>query len=75
MRTFVEPPPSSRCKSCGGELRLKLIELASLSVGLDHEIFVCVMCGREESYAVSHCNRMGAQADEHLIPTYTKANR
>ena len=75
MRTFVEPPPSSRCKFCGGELRLRLIELASPSVGLDHEIFLCVTCGREESYAVSHRNRTGAPADERLLPTYTPENR
>jgi hypothetical protein len=26
MRTLVQPPPSSHCNLCGGELRLKKIE-------------------------------------------------
>ena len=32
MRTIVQPPPSTRCDLCGGELRLKLVESASLWV-------------------------------------------
>jgi hypothetical protein len=28
MRALVEPPPSSRCTLCGGDLLLKLIESA-----------------------------------------------
>jgi hypothetical protein len=54
MRTMVEPPPSSRCKLCGGELRLKQIEVASRSLELDCEIFVCARCGREQSCTMSH---------------------
>ena len=54
MRTLVEPPPSSRCNRCGGELRLKQIESANRALDLDSEIFVCVDCGREQSCAVSH---------------------
>ena len=54
MRALVEPPPSSRCDLCGGELRLKLIESANLTLDLDNEICVCVMCLREQSYTVSH---------------------
>jgi hypothetical protein len=57
MRILVEPPPSSRCELCGGELRLKLIELANPVIGLDNELFVCVICDREQLYAVSHHNR------------------
>ena len=45
MRTLVEPPPSSRCNKCGGELRLKLIESASHILDLDNQIFVCAKCG------------------------------
>src|SRR5450759_1704942 len=26
MRTITQPPPTSRCDQCGGELRLKLLE-------------------------------------------------
>jgi hypothetical protein len=54
MRTLVDPPFSSRCDLCGGELRLKQIELANRTLDLDNEIFVCVMCGREQSCTVSH---------------------
>ena len=54
MRTLVDPPPSSRCDLCGGELRLKQIELANCTLDLDSEIFVCMTCGREQSCTVSH---------------------
>ena len=54
MRTLVEPPPSSRCDLCGGELRLKQIELANRTLDLDNEIFVCAKCGREQACTVSH---------------------
>jgi hypothetical protein len=57
MRILVEPPPSSCCKLCSGELRLKLIESANPAIGLDNEWFVCENCGREQLYAVSHHNR------------------
>jgi hypothetical protein len=60
MRTLVEPPPSSRCDLCGGELRLKLIESANCTLDLDNEIFVCIKCGREQSYTVSHDHTMPA---------------
>ena len=58
MRTLVEPPPSSRCHLCGGELRFKLIESANRSLDLDNEIFVCGKCGLEQSYTVSHHHNM-----------------
>lgn len=58
MRTLVEPPPSSRCNLCGGELLFKLIESANHTLDLDNEIFVCVQCGREHSYIVRHDRRM-----------------
>ena len=54
MRTLVEPPPSSHCRLCGGELRLKLVELANGSLDLDSQIIVCVKCGLEQSCIVSH---------------------
>jgi uncharacterized protein with PIN domain len=54
MRTLVQPPPSSRCERCGGELRLKQIESANRTLDLDDEIFVCAKCGREHSCIVSH---------------------
>lgn len=57
MRILVEPPPSSRCGLCGGELRLKRIESSGPAIGLDRELSVCVDCDREQSYAVSHHNR------------------
>jgi hypothetical protein len=54
IRTLVEPPPSSRCDFCGGELRLKQIESANRTLDLDYEIFVCVKCDREQTCIVSH---------------------
>lgn len=54
MRTMVEPPPTSRCKRCGGELRLKQVELANPALDLEEEIFVCVKCGGEQSCTVNH---------------------
>ena len=54
MRTLVEPPSSSRCDLCGGELRLKQIESANRALDLYREIIVCVKCGREQSCTVSH---------------------
>jgi uncharacterized protein with PIN domain len=54
MRTLVEPPPSSHCHLCGGELRLKLTESANRGFDLHREIFVCIKCGREQSCTVSH---------------------
>ena len=53
MRALVQPPPSSRCKLCGGELRFKLIEPANRVYGLDNELFVCVNCGHEQMYFVA----------------------
>jgi uncharacterized protein with PIN domain len=53
MRTIIQPPPSSRCDHCGGELRLKLIEAADRGLDLECEIFVCANCGREQSLTVS----------------------
>jgi len=58
MRTLVEPPPSSRCELCGGELRLMLIEPANRELDLEDEIFVCVNCGHEEAYIVKHNHNM-----------------
>jgi uncharacterized protein with PIN domain len=54
MRTITQPPPSSRCEQCGGELRLKLIETAESELDLEYEIIVCANCGREQSLTVSH---------------------
>ena len=53
MRALAEPPPSSRCNLCGGELLLKRIEVANRTLDLDNQIFVCANCGREESYIVA----------------------
>ena len=53
MRALVEPPPSSRCNFCGGELLLKRIEVANRTLNLDNQIFVCANCGREEAYIVA----------------------
>ena len=52
MRPLVEPPPS-RCDTCGGELRLRLIESVDHTLALSNEIFVCSACCREWSFTVS----------------------
>lgn len=49
MRPLVEPPPSLRC-TCGGELRLKLIEPADRAFRKQKEIFVCPDCSRERTF-------------------------
>ena len=54
MRAMTQPPPSSRCDKCGGELRFKLIEAADRGLDLENEISVCENCGRELSLTVSH---------------------
>ena len=54
MRPLVQPPASSHCDLCGGELRLKLIKPGDLGLDLEDEILVCVTCGRERLYTVSH---------------------
>jgi hypothetical protein len=59
MRALVDPPPSLFCDHCRGELRLKqLIELVDRIRDLDQEIFICVDCGREQSYLVKHDHKM-----------------
>ena len=54
MRNLIEPPPSTHCDRCGGELRLKLVETANRAMDLESEIFVCARCGREMSLIVHH---------------------
>ena len=58
MRTIIQPPPSSHCDQCGGELRLKLIETANCGLDLENEILVCANCGREQSLTVNHDHKM-----------------
>jgi hypothetical protein len=58
MRTITKPPPSSHCVQCGGELRLKRIEVADLGLDLENEIFVCANCGLEQSLTMSHEHQM-----------------
>ena len=65
MRTLVQPPPSTHCDLCGGELRLKLIEPADLD--LKNEIFVCANCGRELSCIVIRDKHAGHTTNE--MPT------
>ena len=54
MRIITQPPPSSRCEQCGGELRLKLLEVADRGLDLEYEIFVCATCNHEQSLTVTH---------------------
>ena len=57
-RAITQPPPSSRCEKCGGELRLKQNETAERGLNLDNEIFVCANCGLERSLTVSHDHKI-----------------
>ena len=63
MRTLVQPPPSSQCHFCGGELRFRRIESANRALDLDNEIFVCEKCGREQSFTVSHSHNLRHMPD------------
>jgi hypothetical protein len=63
MRTLIQPPPSTHCDLCGGELRLKQVESANPTLDLDNEIFVCVKCGHEPSCTVSHNHHAGHMPD------------
>ena len=54
MRTLVEPAPASHCPHCGGELRVKLIKPHNHALDMEHEILVCVNCGREWLCTVPH---------------------
>lgn len=58
MRAITQPPPSSRCEKCSGELRLMRIETAERGLSLDNEIFVCANCGLERSLTVSHDHKI-----------------
>ena len=58
MRTLIQQPPSSRCDLFSDDLRLKLIEPANRTLDLENEIFVCAICGREQSLTVSHDHEM-----------------
>jgi len=50
MRTLVDPPSSSHCGLCGGELLLKRIESVNRTLNLDNEILICAKCGGEQSH-------------------------
>lgn len=52
MRPIVEPPPSSRCNSCGGNLLFKMIEVADRVLCKQNELFVCSKRGRQHSFSV-----------------------
>jgi len=54
MRTLVQPPPSTHCDLCGGELLFKLVEPANRILDLEYEIFVCENCRREQSCIVAN---------------------
>jgi hypothetical protein len=54
MRDLVQPPPSTHCDLCGGDLLLKQVESANLALDLENEIFVCANCGHELSFVLKH---------------------
>ena len=54
MRNTVEPPPTSRCDRCGGQLTLKRIEPDHSLRGSSTNVFACGTCGNECSFVVQH---------------------
>jgi hypothetical protein len=52
MRVLAPPPPTSRCRLCGGELRLKQVLHSEIVPNAQTQTFVCVQCG-----AGSACTR------------------
>ena len=51
MRTMVDPPPMSRCPHCGGQLKLKSVDMTYANVGLKQTIYACGNCGQEPAFA------------------------
>lgn len=49
MRPIIEPPATTQCQHCGGELRLKAIEECSPELDKNIEILICVGCGCESA--------------------------
>ncbi len=52
MRTTVEPPPTTRCDCCGGQLTLVRVEPAHSALGTKTNVFACAGCGQERSFLV-----------------------
>jgi uncharacterized protein with PIN domain len=67
MRTLVQPPPSSRCELCEGELRLKSIDSTNRTLDLDSEVFVCVKCGHEQSWTMIHNHNVPHMPDPKAV--------
>jgi hypothetical protein len=67
MRNLVQPPPTSHCDLCHGELRLKRVEPTDEPLDLDTETWVCARCGHEQAYVVSH-NHYAAHATNKVRP-------
>jgi hypothetical protein len=67
MRNLVQPPPTSHCDLCHGELRLKRVEPTDEPLDLDTEIWVCARCGHEQTYVVSH-NHYAPHATNKMRP-------
>ena len=68
MRNLVQPPRSTQCNFCHGELRLKRIDPDGPFFDLDIQIYVCAECGHEASYRVSH-EYYAAHAASNVSPT------
>ena len=54
MRNLVQPPPSTHCEHCDGELLFKQIETDDPALDIEAQIFVCANCGREHSRKLIH---------------------
>jgi hypothetical protein len=69
MRTLVQPPPSTRCSQCTGELRLKRLEPDDRYTEAMKEIFVCANCGYQLSCVVAPDKYAG---HTHLKPQHLR---
>jgi hypothetical protein len=54
MRKLVEPPPSTRCSFCDGELLLMAIKPDDPTFDIEVQEFVCANCGQKHSRKVIH---------------------
>ena len=54
MRRTVEPPPSTQCDRCKGQLKLKRVDANLVAPGQKSSIFACANCGTERTHIAHH---------------------
>ena len=68
MRTLVQPPRTLHCDFCHGELRLKQSDQGGPFFEFNVNTLVCIKCGHETSYRMSH-DRYAAPRASNIPPT------